>query len=420
MEGDLDIPKRARRFRPIAPTAHPTTDSLPSSQVTSISSLPMPSVATPTGSEDRPNAARAFITPFFKAPNPPTFSSFTTSTPTRATTSTDKDCDRESVTSSTSGSSRTQSRSKKRGPEPLTQEAHELAIKDVIRACKRRGKTAPPPKATTTQTTTETDLLQPPENVAPTVEIIGGEIVLSEDALYNSNIEDHSAFDRIDESAVAINSRSYSNWTKGDRWSTKETAAFYQALRVCGSDFSVMEKLFPTRNRRQLRNKFKREEKTNPDMINRAMLAPRSITSATFNEILGKPMPSETLAAVRAPRDSNSSVNNDGEEVVGNLDFSDDDNDNNHDVISNDNNGNRFDSIASSSTSKARNASKSVNNNDKQQTGKLKSGFDDDHVSDSLGVIGADGEIVIGMVGDTNNSDEEVIGMVGEQSDDDI
>ncbi|VDQ08364.1 unnamed protein product, partial [Trichobilharzia regenti] len=55
------------------------------------------------------------------------------------------------------------------------------------------------------------------------------------------------------------------------RWTERETTRFYRALSTIGTDFYVMEKMFPRRKRSELVNKFKREEKRNPYLVNQAL-----------------------------------------------------------------------------------------------------------------------------------------------------
>lgn len=57
-------------------------------------------------------------------------------------------------------------------------------------------------------------------------------------------------------------------------WSTKETARFYRALSVCGTDFTLMSTFFPKRTRQDLKNKFKREERFNRELVDKAINDP--------------------------------------------------------------------------------------------------------------------------------------------------
>lgn len=55
-------------------------------------------------------------------------------------------------------------------------------------------------------------------------------------------------------------------------WGADETIRFYRCLQVIGTDFSLMNSLFPNRSRRDLKLKFKKEEKTNGFLINKALM----------------------------------------------------------------------------------------------------------------------------------------------------
>ena len=48
-----------------------------------------------------------------------------------------------------------------------------------------------------------------------------------------------------------------------------ETARFYRALSMLGTNFSLMEKLFHNRPRVELKRKFKTEEKINPQLVDK-------------------------------------------------------------------------------------------------------------------------------------------------------
>ncbi|XP_037071278.1 transcription factor TFIIIB component B'' homolog [Pollicipes pollicipes] len=56
-----------------------------------------------------------------------------------------------------------------------------------------------------------------------------------------------------------------------NEWSIKETARFYKALSTVGTDFSIMQQLFPKRSRVDLKKKFKKEERKNPHLVERAL-----------------------------------------------------------------------------------------------------------------------------------------------------
>lgn len=50
-----------------------------------------------------------------------------------------------------------------------------------------------------------------------------------------------------------------------------ETNKFYNALSTVGTDFSMINAIFPNRKRRELKNKFKREERRNGALVEKAL-----------------------------------------------------------------------------------------------------------------------------------------------------
>ncbi|KAL3821104.1 hypothetical protein ACJIZ3_007009 [Penstemon smallii] len=75
----------------------------------------------------------------------------------------------------------------------------------------------------------------------------------------------------IDESNIYFNYQTYMDKTPIKRWSKQDTAKFYEALRQFGTDFSLIQQLFPDCDRRQLKLKFKKEEKKHPLMLREAL-----------------------------------------------------------------------------------------------------------------------------------------------------
>ena len=68
----------------------------------------------------------------------------------------------------------------------------------------------------------------------------------------------------------------YSRQKRTKDWSSDETIKFYRCLHTVGTDFSLMLTLFPNRSRRDLKLKFKKEEKFNGDLVNKAILYPKA------------------------------------------------------------------------------------------------------------------------------------------------
>lgn len=81
----------------------------------------------------------------------------------------------------------------------------------------------------------------------------------------------------INEGKVGLSSTNYESFRKRkttrNRWTEDETVKFYHALSAIGTDFTLMADTFfrNLRTREELRNKFKKEEKTKSDLIDKAL-----------------------------------------------------------------------------------------------------------------------------------------------------
>jgi len=71
-----------------------------------------------------------------------------------------------------------------------------------------------------------------------------------------------------------------------DKWNMDETDQFYLIIRKFGFDFSLIQQFFPSRTRKQIKNKFKKEEKDNPDRIDHAFKNPLTLELESFCEML--------------------------------------------------------------------------------------------------------------------------------------
>ncbi|CAH8454726.1 unnamed protein product [Schistosoma turkestanicum] len=114
--------------------------------------------------------------------------------------------------------------------------------------------------------------------LAPQLRIdANGNIVLDETSLLVGKRENFDAktLRHINEETgvLSVNYRSFRPPRDGHgrKWTERETTRFYRALSTIGTDFYVMEKMFPRRKRSELVSKFKREEKRNPYLVNQAL-----------------------------------------------------------------------------------------------------------------------------------------------------
>lgn len=100
-----------------------------------------------------------------------------------------------------------------------------------------------------------------------------GQIILDEESLVIKKPKE------IQETVIGTSTNgkvTYSSFRKKsrcNRWNKEETLKFYTALNLIGPDFSLMAKLFfkGIRSRRDLKNKFRRENKLNKSVIENAL-----------------------------------------------------------------------------------------------------------------------------------------------------
>lgn len=78
----------------------------------------------------------------------------------------------------------------------------------------------------------------------------------------------------IDANRRDENERKYGR-PKSEPWTVDLTKEFYDALRMWGTDFNIISKIFPGKTRRHIKLKFVREEHENPDLIKRALIGER-------------------------------------------------------------------------------------------------------------------------------------------------
>ena len=71
--------------------------------------------------------------------------------------------------------------------------------------------------------------------------------------------------------AVSLYSRRGDRKQLSQKWTTEETEKFFHALRTFGTDFTLMEGMFKGRDRRQIKAKFKKEERDHPELVDMAL-----------------------------------------------------------------------------------------------------------------------------------------------------
>jgi len=131
------------------------------------------------------------------------------------------------------------------------------------------------------------------------VRVVDGKIVIDQKSLsIDSNEflnEGESKLVRVHTSDNITGGKSrYGKVRKFDRWTDKETELFYKIIQMCGSDFALIQRLFPTRTRLQIKNKFKREERDNPKRLDYCFKHSLPLDFELFRKRAGVPIELET------------------------------------------------------------------------------------------------------------------------------
>ncbi|KAL5334803.1 hypothetical protein BJX70DRAFT_347783 [Aspergillus crustosus] len=126
----------------------------------------------------------------------------------------------------------------------------------------------------------------------PVMRIVNGEIVLDAASL---QVDRHADAEKnggdledVVENSLTrkINQSTYGKRSKTESWDEDMTDLFYRGLRMFGTDFMVISKMFPGRSRRQIKLKFNNEERRDPQRIKETLLGPReSIDINTYSEM---------------------------------------------------------------------------------------------------------------------------------------
>ncbi|KJZ78914.1 hypothetical protein HIM_01687 [Hirsutella minnesotensis 3608] len=120
----------------------------------------------------------------------------------------------------------------------------------------------------------------------PQFRIVDGQIVLDQSSLVMDRHARAAAaqgdMETIEENDFTrlITSQSFmtSSKLKGPNvWNDDETELFYRGLRMFGTDFEMISKFFPRKQRRHVKLKFNREERRNPKRIDAALIGEKTI-----------------------------------------------------------------------------------------------------------------------------------------------
>ncbi|KAI0094308.1 hypothetical protein BDY19DRAFT_13429 [Irpex rosettiformis] len=119
-----------------------------------------------------------------------------------------------------------------------------------------------------------------------------GETIIDETSLYVDRHEEEETvnYTHVEESDTTkfVNSMSYSKKLRGSRWSAEETDLFFDALSQFGENYELISYVLPGRDRKACKNKFKVEDKRNPNRITFCLKNRRPYDMQTLARMTGK------------------------------------------------------------------------------------------------------------------------------------
>eukprot|EP01147_Barroeca_monosierra_P002311 gene2311-5296_t len=125
----------------------------------------------------------------------------------------------------------------------------------------------------------------PESEAGPQLQLIDGEIVVNPESLeYVPTSHTPTPIFLKYDADEHTTSSSYSKRAKPIAWTASETTRFFEALSCCGTDFSLMQKLFPRRSLRQLKKKFTRENKRQHGRVSHALRHRKPLTHEALNQ----------------------------------------------------------------------------------------------------------------------------------------
>lgn len=128
----------------------------------------------------------------------------------------------------------------------------------------------------------------PAASSGPQFRIVDGQIVVDQNSLVMDRHaraaaahagEDMETIEENDFTRL-ITSSSFMNTSKlrgPNIWAEQETELFYRALRMFGTDFEMISKMFPGKQRRHIKLKYNREERHNPTRIDAAVMGKKDV-----------------------------------------------------------------------------------------------------------------------------------------------
>lgn len=101
------------------------------------------------------------------------------------------------------------------------------------------------------------------------LKIVNGKICLDDNDMY-VNLNTNEDMEVLEDTGV-VTSSTYSKKRNFVRWSTFETECFYEALSLCGTEFSLISDLFTNKDRKSCKLKYNNELRKNKMILELAL-----------------------------------------------------------------------------------------------------------------------------------------------------
>lgn len=132
-------------------------------------------------------------------------------------------------------------------------------------------------------------LMLPPEpSFAPQVRIDERGQLVVEASITQLETQDTVVRTVVEGGRTHITSATYQRRPRTHKWGPDDIKKLYDALSMCGTDFSLIEMFFPDRTRAHVKARFKVEEKVHPDLIEAALRNKKPINVEQFKKLIAE------------------------------------------------------------------------------------------------------------------------------------
>eukprot|EP00210_Caulerpa_lentillifera_P003652 g3486.t1 len=128
--------------------------------------------------------------------------------------------------------------------------------------------------------------------LAPQVTVVDGKLVVNSESLEVRNDKrnrSNEEYVRVEEGEDRlVNYHTYADWasTKSLKWTAEESELLVQGIGQFGIDFSLLERLFPGRGRKQIKAKFSRMWKEDPEVFGKHFNKKEGETDESYSRLV--------------------------------------------------------------------------------------------------------------------------------------